>query len=184
MKAKSVIIGITGSIAAYKACDLISQLKRSGHSVTVVMTREAEEFITPLTLEALSGNKAYRDMFQLPDKREIAHVSLARKADIIVVCPATANIIGKLAGGICDDLLTCTITSSASPVLIVPAMNDNMYKHETTRKNIRELRKIGYKFVEPIHGKLACGSVGIGHIAGTKEIAIKVNKILTNPQRD
>ena len=183
MKAKNIIIGITGSIAAYKACDLMSQLKKNGHSVTVVMTREAEEFITPLTLETLSGNKAHRDMFRLPDKREIAHVSLARQADIIVVCPATANIIGKLAGGICDDLLTCTITSSTSPVLVVPAMNDNMYRHETTQKNIRELKKIGYKFVGPIHGKLACGSVGIGHIAGTKEIATKINKILANSRR-
>ena len=115
MKQKNIIIGITGSIAAYKVCDLINHLRKKGHNVICIMTRQAEEFITRLTLETLSGSKVYNDMFELPDKREVAHVSLAEKASLIVVCPATANIIGKLASGICDDLLTSVVISSKSP---------------------------------------------------------------------
>lgn len=178
MKAKTVIIGITGSIAAYKACGLISALRKKGREVICVLTGEAGEFVTPLTLETLSGNKVYRDMFELPDRREVAHVSLAKRADLIVLCPATANIIGKLAGGICDDLLTCTVISSAGPVLIVPAMNERMYRHKIVQKNIRELEKTGYKFIHPIRGRLACGTVGEGHLADPGNIMKGIDKIL------
>lgn len=177
-KQKTVVLGITGGIAAYKACDLINHLKKQGRDVICITTKEAGNFITPLTLETLSGNKVYNDMFELPDKREIVHVSLAQKADIIVICPATANIIGKLASGISDDLLTCTVISSGGPVLIAPAMNDKMYKNRITRRNIEELKKSGYKFIDPIHGRLACGYSGIGHLAGTGAIAKRIEKIL------
>ena len=146
MKKKNIVIGITASIAAYKACDLITHLKKKGHNVICIMTREAGEFVTPLTLETLSGNKVYEDMFKLPDTRDIAHVSLADKADLIVICPATANIIAKLASGLCDDLLTATVISSTAPVLIAPAMNDKMYKNKITRRNIETLKKAGYKY--------------------------------------
>ena len=178
MKQKTIIVGITGSIAAYKACDLVSRLKKKGHNIICVMTREAEEFITPLTLETLSENKTYRDMFKLPEKRNAVHVSLAKIADMIVISPATANIIGRLASGICDDLLTSTVISSKSPILIAPAMNDNMYKHKITQRNIGELKKIGYKFVDPIRGHLACGYVGLGHIADLGQIIKEIDKIL------
>jgi len=177
-KAKNIVLGITGSIAAYKACDLITALSKKGYNVICITTPEAEEFITPLTLETLSGNKAYRDMFCLPEKREAAHISLAQKADLIVLCPATANIIAKLASGICDDLLTTTVISSRAPILIAPAMNDNMYKHKLTQKNIRTLQEAGYKFVDPIRGHLACGYVGVGHLAGIQEIIKRIDKIL------
>jgi len=178
MKQKTIIIGITGSIAAYKACDLVSRLKKKGHNIICVMTREAEEFITPLTLETLSENKTYRNMFKLPEKRNAVHVSLAKKADLIVISPATANIIGRLASGICDDLLTSTVISSKSPILIAPAMNDNMYKHKITQRNIGELKKIGYNFVDPIRGHLACGYVGLGHLADLGQIIKEIDKIL------
>ncbi|NQU95680.1 MAG: hypothetical protein HQ549_05600 [Candidatus Omnitrophica bacterium] len=178
MKQKTIIVGIAGSIAAYKACDLVSRLKKKGHNIICVMTRAAEEFITPLTLETLSENKTYRDMFKLPEKRNAVHVSLAKKADLIVISPATANIIGRLASGICDDLLTSTVISSESPILIAPAMNDNMYKHKITQRNIGELKKIGYKFVDPIRGHLACGYVGIGHLADLGQIIKEIDKIL------
>jgi len=178
MKRKKIILGITGSIAAYKACDLINGLKKKGYDVICVMTSEAEEFITPLTLETLSGNKAHKDMFKLPETREVAHVSLAQKADAIVIAPASANIIAKLASGICDDLLTTTVISSRAPILIAPAMNDNMYKHKLTQKNIRTLQEVGYKFVDPIRGHLACGYVGVGHLAGIQEIIKRIDKIL------
>lgn len=178
MKQKTIILGVTGSIAAYKACDLISRLKKKGHDVICVMTREAEEFITPLTLETLSENTVYGDMFRLPEKRSAVHVSLAKKADLIVIAPATANIIGHLASGICGDLLTSTVVSSKSPILIAPAMNDNMYNHKITQRNIQELKKIGYKFINPIRGHLACGYVGIGHLADVDQIVKEIDKIL------
>ena len=178
MKKKNIILGITASIAAYKACEIINHLKKKGHSVKCILTKEAEEFITPLTLETLSGNRLYKDMFKLPEKRDIIHVSLAKEADLIVICPATANIIGKLASGISDDLLTCTVISSTSPVLIAPAMNDNMYKNRITQKNIQELKKIGYKFIDPVVGHLACGYTGIGHLAEPNQIIKRIEKML------
>ena len=178
MKQKNIIIGITGSIAAYKVCDLINHLRKKGHNVICIMTRQAEEFITRLTLETLSGSKVYNDMFELPDKREVAHVSLAEKASLIVVCPATANIIGKLASGICDDLLTATVISSTSHVLIAPAMNDKMYRNKITKRNIETLKKVGYEFIDPIRGHLACGYVGVGHLAGLTEILKRIEKTL------
>ncbi len=178
MKKKDIILGITGSIAAYKACELITRFGKKGYNIICVMTEEAEKFITPLTLETLSENKTYRDMFKLPEKRNAVHVSLAKKADLIVISPATANIIGRLASGICDDLLTSTVISSESPILIAPAMNDNMYKHKITQRNIGELKKIGYKFVDPIRGHLACGYVGLGHLADLSQIIKEIDNIL------
>ena len=178
MKKRNIVLGITASIAAYKACDLINALRKKGRDVTCIITRRAQEFITPLSLETLSGNKVYTDMFELPDKREACHISLAEKADLILISPATADIIAKLAAGICDDLLTCTALSSRSPVLIAPAMNDNMYNHGITQRNIRELKKNGYKFIDPIRGHLACGRVGIGHLAELSQIVKRIDKIL------
>jgi len=177
-KVKNIILGITGSIAAYKACDLITALSKKGYNVICITTREAEEFITPLTLETLSGNKVYRDMFRLPEKREVVHVSLAQKADLIVICPATANIIAKLASGMCDDLLTSTVISSEAPVLIAPAMNDKMYKNSITQRNLRELKKAGHAFIGPVQGRLACGYAGLGHLADIDRIIKNVEKIL------
>lgn len=178
MKKKNIVLGITGSIAAYKACDLINLLKKKGHDVTCIMTKDAEEFITPLTLETLSQNKVYKNMFELPEKREVVHISLSKKADIIVICPATANIIAKTAAGIADDLLTCTVISSRCPTLIAPAMNDNMYKNTITQENIKKLKKHNFKFVDPIRGHLACGYEGIGHLADLNQIIKQIEKIL------
>lgn len=178
MKKKTIVLGITASIAAYKACDLVSALKKKGYDVICIMTSHAKHFVTSLTLETLSGNKVYDDMFTLPEKRETVHISLAELADLVVIFPATANIIGKLASGISDDLLTCTVISTKSPVLIAPAMNTNMYKHKITEKNINELKKIGYKFIGPEKGHLACGCVGVGHIKDTRETVERIEKIL------
>ncbi len=177
MKKKSIILGITGSIAAYKACDLVGLLRKKGHDVTCVLTRSGLEFVTRLTLETLSQNKAHNDMFALPEKRDVIHVSLAQKADLIIICPATADIIGKLASGICDDLLTSVVISARCPVIIAPAMNDNMYNHKITRKNIAELKKIGYKFIGPAAGRLACGYTGVGHLA---DLSVIVKAIENN----
>lgn len=170
MKKKEIIVGITGSVAAYKACDVISGLRQIGHNTTVVMTKEAAEFITPLLLGYLSSNTVYTDMFEAPEAWSPEHISLADKASLILIAPATANIIAKIANGICDDLLTCIVMATKAPVLIAPAMNSNMYAHKATQDNIKRLKLFGYKFIGPAEGRLACGTTGLGHIASTEEI--------------
>ncbi len=175
---KEIILGITGSIAAYKAAEVISLLKKNKYSVTAIMTGEAEKFITPLTIQTVSGNKVYQNMFALPEKWDLVHTSLADKADLILIAPATANIIGKLASGICDDLLTCTVFASRAKVLIAPAMNSKMYEHKIVQENIQKLKRLGYKFINPIRGKLACGAEGIGCLAKVEDIVLEVKRLL------
>jgi phosphopantothenoylcysteine decarboxylase/phosphopantothenate--cysteine ligase len=174
---KKIILGVTGSIAAFKAADIASQFVQKGAQVSVIMTREAEAFITPLTLAMLSCNKVYRDMFDAPEVWEVEHVSLAKSADLILIAPATANIIGKLACGICDDLLTCTVTASRAPVLLAPAMNDGMYTHKIVESNIARLKKIGYHFIGPEKGRLACGKIAIGRMSGVDEIVVSALRL-------
>lgn len=178
MDKKEIILGVTASIAAYKACDIIRSLKEEGFEVTAVMTEEAKEFITPLTLASLTRNKVYSRMFSDPEDWEIEHISLADKADLILIAPATANIIAKLACGLGDDLLSSTILASRAPVVIAPAMNFKMFEHRLTQENIAKLKEIGYKFIGPKNGKLADGRIGIGHLADTEEIVKEAKKIL------
>ena len=177
-KAGPVILGITGSIAAYRACDIISALRKESIDVQVILTKEAAEFITPLSVQTLSCNKVITEMFAMPEKWEPIHTSIADKAAIILIAPATANIIGKLASGICDDILTCVTYATKAPVLIAPAMNEKMYRHEVVQANIAKLKTIGYKFIGPIKGRLACGHEDIGHIAETSDIVKEVKRLL------
>jgi phosphopantothenoylcysteine decarboxylase/phosphopantothenate--cysteine ligase len=168
---KNIILGVSASIAIYKACELVRRLKECGFGVTVVMTREAEDLVRPVVFSSLSGNKVYRaGIFEQPETWEIEHVSLAREADLILIAPATANIIAKLASGICDDLLTCTVCASPAPVLIAPAMNEGMYNNKITQDNIARLKSCGYKFIAPRKGRLACGKTGIGCLAEIEDI--------------
>jgi phosphopantothenoylcysteine decarboxylase/phosphopantothenate--cysteine ligase len=175
---RNIILGVTASIAIYKACEIVRRLKEGNFSVFVVMTKEAEELIKPIVFQGLSGNKVYQGLFEGLEDRQIEHVSLAEKADLVLVAPATANIIGKIASGICDDLLTCVICATKAPVLIAPAMNENMYKNKITQGNIRKLKSLGYKFIEPIKGRLACGKVGMGCLAEVETIIKEVKSIL------
>ncbi len=177
-KKKQIILGVTASIAVYKACEIVRRLKEEGFLVTVVMTPEAEELIRPIVFESLSGNRVYRGLFDEPQAWEIEHVSLAEKADLVLIAPATANIIGKIASGVSDDLLTCVICATCAPVLICPAMNENMYKNKITQENIKKLKSFGYKFVEPRKGRLACGKIGLGCLAEVETIMKEVKKIL------
>ena len=177
-KHKDIILGVTASIAIYKACEIIRRLKCEGFAVTVVMTKEAEELISPIVFATLSGNRVYRGLFAEPDAWEIEHVSLAEKADLVLIAPATANIIGKIASGICDDLLTCVVSAATAPVVISPAMNENMYRHKITQDNIKKLKSLGYRFIEPIKGRLACGKVGVGCLAEVETIVKEVKKAL------
>lgn len=176
---KHILVGVTGSVACYKALDLIRGLRRLGMSTEVVLTKEAEAFIRPILFQSVSGNKVITsDLFAIPEEWDLAHISLADKADLVLVVPATANIIGKVASGICDDMLTCVICASQAPVLLAPAMNQGMYKNKIVQENIAKLQKLGYHFTGPIKGRLACGVEGIGHIQDIEVIINEAKKLL------
>lgn len=171
----NIVLGVTGSIAAYKAADIISRLKKQGHEVDVILTESGSRIITPITLQTLSKNKVYMDMFEEITPKEVKHISLAEKADLMLIAPATANIIGKIANGIADDFLSTVVMAAANttPVYIAPAMNTNMYENPIVQANIEKLRSYGYRFIEPKESLLACGTVGKGALADVDDI-IKV----------
>jgi len=175
---KTIVLGVTGSIAAYKAAEIISKLKKKRAQVKVIMTRAATEFITPLTLQTLSQNPVGVEQFAEPKSWEVEHISLAELGDIFLLAPASANLIGKLAAGIADDLLTSTIMAAAAPVVIAPAMNVRMYENPITQDNIAKLNRLGYHFIEPAFGMLACGYEGKGRLAEIETIVDQVERIL------
>jgi len=162
LEGKFVVLGVTGSIAAYKSVELVRLLKKQGARVQVIMTRSACEFVKPLTFQTLSQNPVITDMFREPSRWEVEHVALADSADMVLVAPATANIIAKIAAGIADDMLTATILATRAKVVIVPAMNVHMYEHPITQKNIKCLKESGNEVMEPAEGPLACGYTGRG----------------------
>jgi phosphopantothenoylcysteine decarboxylase/phosphopantothenate--cysteine ligase len=166
---KKIVIGVTASIAAYKACDLTRLFVKAGYSVYVVMTENAKELVTPLTFETLSGNPVYSDNF-VKNMKEMGHIELKKDASLFIVAPATANIIGKFANGIADDLTSTTFLSVECPVLIAPAMNPNMWAHPALQENIKRLKSWGVKFVNPEKGKVACGDDGEGKLADIQKI--------------
>ena len=168
----NILLGVTGSIAAYKAADITSRLKKHGHNVDVILTESGSRIITPLTLQTLSRNKVYMDMFEEITPSEVKHISLAKKADVVLIAPATANIIGKIAYGIADDFLSTVVMAAANdtPVFIAPAMNTNMYENPIVQDNIEKLRSYGYRFIEPKESLLACGDLGKGALADVDTI--------------
>lgn len=174
----NIILGITGSIAAYKAAEIASKLKAVGHDVTVLMTASAQQFINPLTFRTLTKNQVITHLFE-DITYDPLHVSLVDKADLVVIAPATANIIGKIASGIADDILTCTVMATKSPVLIAPAMDDRMYKNPVVQENIKKLKGLGYKFIGPEKGRLASGRVGLGRLAAIELILETIKKELS-----
>jgi phosphopantothenoylcysteine decarboxylase/phosphopantothenate--cysteine ligase len=175
---KKIIVGISGGIAAYKACEIVRRLKKSGAQVIVVMTENAQKFVTPLTLETLSENEVVTEMF--PEKRMVGvrHVNLAQWADLILIAPTTANIVGKIRAGIADDILTTVVMSTKSPVMFAPSMNVNMYENPIFGENMGYLKKLGCKFIEPETGDLACGT-GKGRLPEPQTIVAEVVKFLT-----
>ena len=170
LKDKTVVLGVSGGIAVYKACDLVSKLKKVGVNVHVIMTKSATEFVAPLTFQTLSQNYVVEDMFESPKTWDVEHVSLAKKADLFALVPATANLIGKVANGIADDMLTTTVMATKAKVLIAPAMNTNMYENPVVQRNIQTLKDLNYEFVEPESGRLACGDIGSGKLASVDVI--------------
>ncbi|HEY5522784.1 MAG TPA: bifunctional phosphopantothenoylcysteine decarboxylase/phosphopantothenate--cysteine ligase CoaBC [Desulfuromonadaceae bacterium] len=167
---KKIILGVCGGIAAYKAIELLRLLTKAGADVHVIVTRAAQEFVAPLTFQTLSSNPVHTELFNLIAEREIGHISLAARADLFIVAPATANVIGKIAAGIADDMLTTTVMATKAPVLFAPAMNVNMFTNPIYQENEQKLRRFGYLFEAPVCGSLACGWEGEGKLASPEAI--------------
>jgi phosphopantothenoylcysteine decarboxylase / phosphopantothenate---cysteine ligase len=178
LKDKIVVLGITGGIAAYKAADLASKLTQAGARVEVVMTEAAKKFITPLTLRNITHRPVVTDMFELSSEYSVEHVALAEAADVVVIAPATANTIARLAAGIADDMIGTVVLATEAPVVIAPAMNDNMYRNSVTQKNVEKLKERGFIFIEPEMGRLASGKIGKGRLAETAVIIEAIEKTL------
>jgi phosphopantothenoylcysteine decarboxylase/phosphopantothenate--cysteine ligase len=180
---KTIIFGITGGIAAYKCCDVVRGLVKAGADVHVILTKAAEHFVTPLTLQTLSQNPVHTEMFSLIQEAEIGHISLADNADLVVVAPSTADVIAKVACGICDELLLTVICATRAPVVFAPSMNVHMWENKITQENIKRLKKVGYHFIDPATGDLACGYQGKGRLPEPEEIIKVVEQIFRkNPK--
>ena len=173
---KSIVIGVSGGIACYKAAEVVNALVKKGHHVDVIMTDSAQKFVAPLTFQTLSQNKVITDMFELPERWDVQHISLAKKADIFAVVPATANVIGKIAGGIADDMLTTTIMAANCRKIIAPAMNTAMWENPIVQDNIKKLTRFGYEVLETDAGRLACGDTGKGKLLPWEEIVKNILK--------
>ncbi|RMF95510.1 MAG: bifunctional phosphopantothenoylcysteine decarboxylase/phosphopantothenate--cysteine ligase CoaBC [Candidatus Schekmanbacteria bacterium] len=178
LKGKKITLGVTGGIAAYKACEITREFIKKGAEVKVIMTENACRFITPLTLRYLSGKDVITGMFDEPSETEIKHIALNKETDLLLVAPATANIIGKFANGIADDFLSTFFLSYDGKVVIAPSMNTKMYNHPTTQSNIESLKKLGIIVIPPESGELACGEIGTGRLANVNDIVEKVCNIL------
>jgi phosphopantothenoylcysteine decarboxylase/phosphopantothenate--cysteine ligase len=178
----TILLGVTGSIAAYKACELTRLFVKSGHAVHVLMTDAATRFVSPLTFRTLSRNPVSAGLFDAPDEWVPGHISLAERADVLVVAPCTANVIAKLAMGLADDLLSCTALACQAPLVVAPAMNVRMWEHPATRANVACLRARGARIVEPGEGELACGAQGKGRMAPLEAIVDAVALAMAPPK--
>lgn len=178
-----IVLGVTGSIAAYKAVEVVSSLIKQGNRVTVIMTSTAQRFVNPVTFRSISQNRVITDLFIENENYDPNHVSLAEHADLLVVAPATANFIGKVVAGIADDALTCTVMAARSPVIVAPAMNDSMYLNPIVQENIQRLTKLGYKIIEPEAGRLCTGRVGIGRLASVEKIVDVIKEELVKVRK-
>jgi phosphopantothenoylcysteine decarboxylase/phosphopantothenate--cysteine ligase len=181
LNGREVIVAVCGGIAAYKVADVVSKLVQLGAGVTVVMTAEAQRFVTPLTFEALSGRKVRTSTFDLVDAGDPQHIGLTERADLMLIAPATSNVIAKVAHGLCDDLVSLMICAAACPVVFAPAMNNRMWDHPVARENVAKLTGLGYRFIGPDPGWLACRNVGPGRLSEPKTIVEEVTRMLTQP---
>jgi phosphopantothenoylcysteine decarboxylase/phosphopantothenate--cysteine ligase len=174
LNAKRILLVVTGGIAAYKTPELVRLLKKAGADVRCVMTESAQQFVTPLTLQSLSGDTVYRDLFSLTDEHEMGHIELSRQADVVLVAPATANVLAKMAQGLADNLATTLLLATDKPVLVAPAMNVRMWDHAATKDNVAVLKKRGVTFIGPDEGEMACGEWGEGRMSEPAEILAAV----------
>ena len=178
VEGKQIVLGVTGGIAAYKVVELVRQLRKRGAKVDVVMTKNAQQFVTPLTFQTISGHPVFTDLFS-SFQPEIAHIALADRADLLIIAPATANIIAKIASGCADDLLTTTVLATKAPVLIAPAMNATMWGSPVVKRNVGTLKDLGFRIIEPATGELACGYEGKGRLAEIEDLVEEAITILT-----
>jgi phosphopantothenoylcysteine decarboxylase/phosphopantothenate--cysteine ligase len=178
---KKLVVAVAGSIACYKVADVVSKLAQHGAKVTVVMTKGAQKFVTPLTFEALSGNKVRTDIFDLQDSADPQHIALTEQADLMLVAPATSNTIAKIACGLCDDIVGLLVCAAACPVVFAPAMNHRMWDHPVAQENYAKLASLGYRFIGPEPGWLACRNVGIGRMSEPGKIVDELIHMLTEP---
>ncbi len=176
MQNKKVLLIITGGIAAYKSLETIRELKKNNVDVTCILTKSGSEFVTPLSIESLSGNKVYTDLFNLTDEHEMGHIQLSRLSDIILVAPATANMISKMAYGVADDLASTVLMATNKPILIAPAMNVRMWLNNSTQRNVETLKNDGIEFIGPDNGEMACGEYGEGRMAEPNEVVKFIKK--------
>lgn len=181
LKGRELIVAVCGGIAAYKVADVVSKLVQLGAGVTVAMTAEAQKFITPLTFEALSGRPVRTGTFDLVETSDPQHIGLTEHADLMLVAPATNNVIAKVANGLCDDLVSLMVCAAACPVVFAPAMNSRMWEHPVARENFGKLARIGYRFIGPESGWLACRNVGVGRMSDPAKIVEEVTRMLTEP---
>jgi phosphopantothenoylcysteine decarboxylase/phosphopantothenate--cysteine ligase len=181
LKGREIIVAVCGGIAAYKVADVVSKLVQLGAGVTVVLTKEATRFVGPLTFEALSGRKVRTDLFELADPGDTQHIGLTERADLMLVAPTTSHTLAKIACGLCDDLVCLMVAASACPVVFAPAMNHRMWDHPVARENVAKLRSIGYRFIGPEAGWLACRNVGAGRLSEPQTIVDEVTQMLTEP---
>ncbi len=177
LKGKRILVAVTGSIASYKAADIVSQLVQKGADVTCMMTEGAMQFVTPLTFQTLTGKRTLYKEFDLELYKDETHIKLAKATELFLIAPATANVIGKLACGIADDLVSTFALAVTCPIVLAPAMNVNMYKNKIVQENISKLRSVGMKFIEPGEGFLACGDVGMGRLCEPEEIVKYIEKL-------
>jgi phosphopantothenoylcysteine decarboxylase/phosphopantothenate--cysteine ligase len=177
-KQSRILLIVGGGIAAYKACELVRTIRKAGHAVRCVLTKGGAQFVTPLTLGALSEDKVYTDLFDLKDEAEMGHIQLSRQADLVVVCPATADLLAKMHAGIADDLATTLLLATDKPVLAVPAMNVRMWQHPATRRNVAALRTDGVHVLDPDSGEMACGEYGPGRLPEVERIAAEIDRLL------
>lgn len=175
---KTVVLGIGGGIAAYKCCELVRLMVKEDAEVHCILTKSGAAFVTPLTLQTLSKNPVHTDMFNLIQEKEIGHISLADRADILLVAPATADLIAKAACGICDDLLTTVICATRAPRVFAPSMNVNMWENAIVQENVARLKKHGYRIIEPVEGDLACGYEGKGRLPEAEQILKEVQSAI------
>ena len=181
LKGKEIIVAVCGSIACYKVADVVSKLVQQGAGVTVVMTKAATQFVTPLTFQSLSGRVVHTEMFESVDANDTQHISMTERADLMLVAPATCNMIAKVAAGICDDLVSLMISASACPVVFAPAMNHRMWDHPAQQEAIAKLSNWGYQFIGPEAGWLSCRNQGIGRLSDPAKIIAEVTRMLTVP---
>jgi phosphopantothenoylcysteine decarboxylase/phosphopantothenate--cysteine ligase len=181
LNGREIIVGVCGGIAAYKVADVVSKLAQLGAGITVVMTAEAQRFITPLTFEALSGRPVRTNTFTLVETSDPQHIGLTERADLMLVAPATNNTIAKIANGLCDDLVSLMVCAAACPVVFAPAMNSRMWDHPIAQENFGKLASLGYRFIGPEQGWLACRNVGVGRMSEPAKIVEEVTRMLTEP---